>query len=109
MSRLNGRKAIDILPWQTPGLLERVGLTAEQTAEAAWFVTAQGERLRAAAAINAALSAMHPFYRLATWLYRVPGVRQLEDWAYRWIAANRYRLPGSTAACAVDAHPREKS
>lgn len=39
----------------------------------------------------------------------LPGVRQLAQLAYRIIAANRYRLPGSTAACALPAVRRPHS
>ena len=42
-----------------------------------------------------------------TWLYRLPGMRWIEEKVYRWIANNRYRMPGSTAACAVPNTPDE--
>ena len=101
MSRLNRSQRFDVLPGSTPGLLERVGLTADQTADAAWFVDAAGGKARGAAAIAAVCAQIGGlFYPLAL-LYRVPGLRQLADFAYRWVANNRYRLPGSTAACAV--------
>jgi predicted DCC family thiol-disulfide oxidoreductase YuxK len=101
VSRLNRAKRFDVLPWQTPGLLTRVSLTAEQTTEAAWFVDARGRQYRGAAAIAAAFAQMGvPFSTLA-FFYRVPGIKQLADFFYAWVAKNRYRLPGSTAACAV--------
>ena len=67
----------------------------------AWFVNAQGKTFAAAKAINESLAAMQWFFKPLAWLYRVPGLKQIEDAAYTWIAANRYKLPGSTAACAV--------
>lgn len=30
------------------------------------------------------------------WLYRVPGIRSLQDATYQWVAAHRYRFPGTT-------------
>ena len=41
-----------------------------------------------------------------TYLYRLPGIRQLQDRLYRWIADNRHRMPGSTAACEIE--PKEQ-
>lgn len=101
MSRLNLRQRIDVLPWQTPGLLQHAHLTEPQALEAAWFVDMPGKRYRGAHAITEALATMQPLFVPARWLYAVPGLRQLADWGYQWIADNRYRLPGSTAACAV--------
>ena len=31
----------------------------------------------------------------------LPGVNALAGLGYRWVARNRYRLPGSTEACAM--------
>lgn len=101
MLRWDRHARIDVLPWQTPGLLERAGLTAAQCAEAAWFVYPDGRQFRAAAAINRALREMGGFWRALSLLYAVPGIRQVEDAAYRWVARNRHRLPGASAACAV--------
>ena len=33
---------------------------------------------------------------------RAPGIAVAADLGYRWIAANRYRLPGGTPECALD-------
>ncbi len=101
MSRLNTRQRIAVLPWLTPGLLQRVGITEQQAMEAAWFVDEQGRRYRGAHAITEAMAVLHPIFLPARWLYAVPGLHQLADRAYQWVADNRYRMPGSTAACAV--------
>jgi predicted DCC family thiol-disulfide oxidoreductase YuxK len=101
VKRLNVNDRIAVLPWQTPGLLARVGLTAQQTMDSAWFVDAEGHTFAAAKAINESLVALHWVFKPLAWLYRLPGIKQLEDALYKWVAANRYRLPGSTAACAV--------
>lgn len=90
-----------VLPWQTPGLLDEAGLTAQQCMEAAWFVDERGRAFRGAAAINEAFRRLGGVFRMASWLYRVPGLRQIEDAIYVWVARNRWRLPGSTAACAT--------
>lgn len=36
-------------------------------------------------------------------LMEAPGLRRLAALVYRWVAGNRYRLPGGTAACSLDA------
>ncbi len=99
--RLNTHNRFGVLPWQTPGLLEKVGLTEQQCMDAAWYVDAEGRKHRGAAAINASLHALGGIYRVASWVYRVPGLKQIEDWVYAWVARNRYRMPGSTDACKI--------
>lgn len=99
VGRMDQHHVITVLPWQTAGLLAATGLSEAQVNEAAWYVDNQGNRHRGAAAVNAALAALGGIYRLLSRLYRVPGLRQLEDAVYAWVARNRHRLPGSTDAC----------
>jgi len=79
------------------------GLTAENGMTQVWYIDQSGA-FGGAKAINKAM-------RLAWWakpftyLYHLPGIRQLQDWVYRWVADNRYRMPGSTAACEIE--PKE--
>ncbi len=103
MQRLNSRNRFDVLPWQTPGLLERVKLTAEQGMEAAWYVDESGRRQRGAAAINAALAELGGVFYLASIAYRIPGLTQIEDAVYAWVARNRHRMPGASDACQLPA------
>lgn len=77
-----------------------LGLTDVDGLTQAWFVDKNGRLTGGAAAINQALRYcwwLRPF----TYLYPLPGMRPLQDWAYRWVAQNRYRLPGSTPQCAL--------
>lgn len=83
MSRLSTQFRFAVLPWQTPGLLERAGLTERQCMETAWYVDAVGQKYRGAAAVNAALGALGGVYAVAASLYRVPGLKQLEDLIYQ--------------------------
>lgn len=50
-------------------------------------------QLQGAAAINAVLKKLpgtkHRFWRFVGELYALPGIQQLEDWGYAWIAKNR--------------------
>ncbi|MBU9767214.1 DUF393 domain-containing protein [Mycobacterium sp. TNTM28] len=91
---------LQIAPFQRPGTAERLGVTAEQLAEAAWWADSSGEVYRGAEAINAALAAGMGS-RIPLAVYRIPGIRQLQDATYRWVAGHRYRFPGTTPHCAV--------
>jgi predicted DCC family thiol-disulfide oxidoreductase YuxK len=106
VKRLNHRQRIEILPWQTPGLLQRAALSATQAKAAAWFVlpAAAGQQVqyRGAAAIFEALAYTTPLLTPLRWLYHLPGIRQLADAIYAWVARNRGRMPGSGAACKID-------
>jgi predicted DCC family thiol-disulfide oxidoreductase YuxK len=88
------------LPNQTPGLKERAGLTRTEVDRAAWVIDRAGRRLAGAAAINRTLEELGA-WRLLARLYRLPGIRQLEDLAYALFAAHRGRFArwGSVPAC----------
>ena len=77
------------------------GLTAADGTAQVWFVHADGRLAGGAAAVNDALRFVW-WARPFTTLYRLPGLKQLEEGVYRWIADNRYRLPGSTDRCSID-------
>ena len=79
------------LPNQTPGLIERFGLTREQVDRAVWTVSG-AERLSGAAAVNRALAELGGGWRHLAAIYRIPGLRQAEDHLYRAAAANRSKL-----------------
>lgn len=78
-----------------------LGLTAEDGMEKAWFIAKNGDLSSGAEAVNKAMR--HCWWaKPVTFLYPLPGIRQLENWIYRWIADNRYRLPGSTPSCKIE-------
>ncbi len=88
-------------PWQTiPEELAALGLTAVDGMAQVWFVEADGRLFGGAAAVNGALRYCW-WLRPLTWLYPLPGIRQIEERIYRWTAQNRHRLPGGTAVCAI--------
>jgi predicted DCC family thiol-disulfide oxidoreductase YuxK len=89
-----------VLPNQTPGLLERTGLTRADVDRAVWVITRTGRRYEGAAAINRALRELGGWRHVAG-LYRVPGVRWCEDRLYAWFAPNRGHFSrwGATPAC----------
>ncbi|MEM7113397.1 MAG: DUF393 domain-containing protein [Chloroflexota bacterium] len=92
---------VDVQAWQfIPERMAAVGLTAEDGMEQAWFVGENGRLTGGAEAINQVMRTVwwaKPF----TYLYNVPGIRQLQNRAYHWVADNRYKMPGATDACAI--------
>jgi predicted DCC family thiol-disulfide oxidoreductase YuxK len=93
---------VTMAPFQQPGVAAAHGLTIAQCEAAAWAITPDQQRYPAAAAVNLTL-AVAVRTRLPLWLYAIPGVRQLQDSAYAWVARNRSRLPGDTPYC--EQHP----
>lgn len=81
--------------------LAAYGVTEAQCAEALQLVTAQGRVYSAQDAVARLLLISRPPWRPAGLVLLLPGVNALAGVAYRWIARNRYRLPGASDACAV--------
>jgi predicted DCC family thiol-disulfide oxidoreductase YuxK len=90
------RQSVEWVPLQQPGAPARVGATLEECLAAVRWQRADGSRAAAAEAINAALAAALGI-RAPLLIYRV--TRRAQEWMYRWVAANRYRLPGTTPWC----------
>ncbi len=93
-----------MVPFQKPGAPAAHGLSVAQCESAAWAVTPDGRRYPGAAAINLALAVAFGT-RVPVWVYAIPGLKQLQDSAYAWIARNRSRLPGDRPYC--EQHPEE--
>lgn len=90
--------------WQDADL-DALGLTPAQTDEAAWLVYPDGRRFRGGDAVAEVLLHGRPLTRPVGRLMRLPLLRAVNRLAYRLVAANRHRLPGGTAACAIDSRP----
>jgi predicted DCC family thiol-disulfide oxidoreductase YuxK len=97
VQRRDRRGRVRALPLQGPRVLELTGLTREQAMREAWWVGADGARLRGAEAMSAALAVAVGIPLL--WLFRVPGVRPLAVRGYRWVAAHRRMLRGVRPHC----------
>lgn len=78
-----------------------VGLTAADGRRQAWLIMPNGQVYGGAAAINMALRGVW-WIRPFTYLYHIPGLRHLQDAAYRWVARNRSRFPGITPGCEAE-------
>ncbi|MCM0621037.1 thiol-disulfide oxidoreductase DCC family protein [Nocardioides bruguierae] len=110
---LAARATCRVEPWQSLDLAA-VGLTPEQVRTAAWWLPGgtgtdtgtdapRGGARAVAASLRACRgTALSPVYRAAGVLVDLPPVRPLAALVYRWVAANRYRLPGGTAACRLE-------
>ena len=89
-------------PLQTPGTAERLGISDASLMDAVRWLDASGDVYAGAEAANAAVSAALGT-RVPLLIYRIPGIRSLEDAVYRWVADHRYRFPGTTPYC--ESHP----
>lgn len=89
-----------VLPWQFADL-DALGLTEAECEEAVQWVGADGVRAAGPDAIARLLGDSNTLWRAAGAGLRFPPVRAAAWPVYRWVASNRHRLPGGTAACAV--------
>lgn len=80
------------LPNQTPGLIERHGLTRDDVDRHVWTVEPDGTRLRGAAAISRALRELRQPWRGLGRLHRFTPVARAAEGLYAVVAANRSRL-----------------
>jgi predicted DCC family thiol-disulfide oxidoreductase YuxK len=100
--RLDRTGELGTEPLQGAGVAERLGIPPSRLLESVRWQDPSGEVYSGAEAVNAALSAA-----LGTGLplriYRLPGIRSLQDALYRWVADHRYRFPGTTPNC--ESHP----
>ncbi len=87
---------------QSPGTAQRLGIAPTSLLESVRWLDASGAVYSGAEAANAAVSAAIGT-RIPLAIYRIPGIRFIEEAIYRWVAANRYRFPGTTPYC--QSHP----
>jgi predicted DCC family thiol-disulfide oxidoreductase YuxK len=95
---------VDVVPWQSIDDLGSLGLTARGVTEEAWWVDRRGAA-GGHRAVGRALQAAGRWWRPLGWVVRNPPGSWLAGPAYRLLATNRHRLPGSTEACRIDAGP----
>ena len=87
--------------WQSLDL-EPLGLTEAMCAEAVQLVAVDGAVSSAHIAIARTLLYGRRGWAVIGRLMLLPGVRSIVGVVYRWVARNRHRMPGGTAACSVD-------
>ena len=102
------RPAADVVAWQF-GDLGALGLTEEQVGSSVWFVAEGRAPSAGPAAIADMLKRSGVLWRAAGAVLGLRPVTALAWPLYRWIARNRDRMPGGTAACALPPnHPARK-
>jgi predicted DCC family thiol-disulfide oxidoreductase YuxK len=89
-----------VVPWQFADL-DALGLTVAQCEEAVQWVGADGTTAAGPDAIARLLRSSGAAWRPIGRLLQVPPARVIAWPVYRWVARNRHRMPGATAACAV--------
>ena len=89
-------------PLQSPGTAATAGHHADKPAGSVRWLDSSGTVYSGAEAANAALSTAIGT-RIPLAVYRIPGIRLIEDVVYRWVVAHRYRFPGTTPYC--ESHP----
>jgi predicted DCC family thiol-disulfide oxidoreductase YuxK len=89
-------------PLQSPGAAERLGIPDSRLFQNSWWLDDSGAVYGGAESVNAALSVALGS-RLPLMIYRIPGIRQLQESVYRWVANHRYRFRGTTPYC--ESHP----
>ena len=89
-------------PLQSPGAAGRLGIAPASLLESVRWLDSSGSVYSGAEAANAALSAAIG-NRIPLAVYRIPGMRFIEEGIYRWVATHRYRFPGTTPYC--ESHP----
>jgi predicted DCC family thiol-disulfide oxidoreductase YuxK len=98
----NRTGALQTEPLQGEGVADRLGVPSARLLDAVRWLDASGDVYAGAEAANAAVSAALGT-RIPLMIYRIPGIRSLEDLVYRWVADHRYRFPGKTPYC--ESHP----
>jgi predicted DCC family thiol-disulfide oxidoreductase YuxK len=77
------------------------GLTAAQCDQAVHYVDGRRRIYIAHDAVAALLRDSGSGWRVLGAVIRIPVVHWLSGVVYRWVARNRHRLPGGTAACSL--------
>jgi len=91
---------VQVVPWQFFDL-GAAGLTAQRAQSEVLWIGRDGAMAGGAPAVAHALRAVGPPWSLLGVVLSVPPLRWIAPFVYRLVAANRYRLPGGTAACRV--------
>jgi predicted DCC family thiol-disulfide oxidoreductase YuxK len=100
--RFDRTGGLDTQPLQAPRVAERLGIRPSELLDSVRWLDSSGDVYSGAEAANVAVSAALGT-RLPLIIYRLPGMRFLQNAVYRWVAGHRYRFPGTTPFC--ESHP----
>jgi predicted DCC family thiol-disulfide oxidoreductase YuxK len=93
-----------VTPWQATDLAA-LGLTPARAQREVLWVSRTGRVTGGARAVAEALRAAGGLWAVLGVALRVPPLSRAAQGVYRLVAANRMRLPGGTASCAVPPRP----
>ena len=85
---------IQLVSFHEPGVLVRFPRVTREACEQAMQLILPDGRIFAGAAAAAEAARFHPVLRWVSPLYYLPGIRQISDGVYRWVARNRFRFGG---------------
>jgi predicted DCC family thiol-disulfide oxidoreductase YuxK len=89
----------EILAWQNTDLA-KLGITEGQATDAVQWIQIDGTVRSGHEAIAATLNTAGRIWKITGRMILLPGISWMAAKIYRLVADNRYRLPGSTPACA---------
>ena len=89
-------------PLQGPGTADRLGVAPAGLLDSVRWLDSTGAVYAGAEAANAAVCAAVGT-RIPLRIYRIPGIRAVQNFVYRWVADHRYKFPGTTPYC--ETHP----
>jgi predicted DCC family thiol-disulfide oxidoreductase YuxK len=96
-------------PLQTPGTAARLGVTEEQLMAEMWVLPVRGQPINGVGSWIELMRHVWWLWPLAI-LLNLPGIKNVGQVVYRWVARNRYCIAGS---CRVPppqpGHPRRHS
>ena len=98
--RIFERRGFVWLPLQTPGTVERLGITETQLRAEMWLQLADGQKF---SGVNAWAALMRRVWWLwpAGFVLALPGLNAIARALYLWIAKNRHCLGGT---CSIHSH-----
>jgi predicted DCC family thiol-disulfide oxidoreductase YuxK len=99
--------AAAVLPWQHADLAA-LGVTEQQAEAAVRWVARDGAVAAGPVAIARLLVDAGSFWRPLGALLALRPVAALAWPVYRWVARNRHRMPGGTAACSLPQADRDR-
>ncbi|GAA4834529.1 thiol-disulfide oxidoreductase DCC family protein [Saccharopolyspora rosea] len=94
-----------VLAWQEADLAA-YRTTEDRARHEVLWVAPSGRVFGGAAAVAELLKRCRLPWRPLGWLLSAPVVRTAADLVYRWVAANRSRIPGATPACQLPPEQR---
>ena len=103
LARMDTERRLEIVAFQTPGLVQRLPQLAEvRLGAGVRLIRPDGWVFVGADAVHE-IARYLPGWRRLAWLYHIPGLHQAARYAYARFAAQRYTWGDGTAACAVPA------